>query len=52
MIKVVDVKDITECVNVIRESFLTVADELGFNEDNAPRFTAFATTEERLMWQL
>lgn len=52
MIKVVDVKDITECVNVIRESFLTVANELGFTEENAPRFTAFATTEERLMWQL
>lgn len=52
MIKVVDVKDITECVNVIRESFLTVANELGFTEENAPRFTAFATTEERLLWQL
>lgn len=52
MIKVVDVKDITECVNVIRESFLTVANELGFTEENAPRFTAFATTEERLLLQL
>ena len=40
-------KDIAECVNVIKESFLTVADELGFAIDNAPRFTAFATTEDR-----
>ena len=52
MIKAIDITDITECVNVIRESFLTVANELGFTEENAPRFTAFATTEERLMWQL
>lgn len=52
MIKAIDSKDIMECVNVIRESFLTVANEFGFTKENAPRFTAFATTEERLMWQL
>ena len=52
MIKEITKQDIPECVNVIRTSFLTVADALGFNSDNAPRFTAFATTEERLMWQL
>lgn len=51
MIKAIECTDITECVNVIRESFLTVANELGFNEENAPRFTAFVTTEERLMWK-
>ena len=33
-------------------SFKTVADELGFTEENAPRFTAFATTEGRLFWQM
>lgn len=44
--------DLSECVKVIRESFLTVADEFGFTEENAPRFTAFATTEERLSWHL
>lgn len=48
MIKAVDKKDIAECVKVIRESFSTVADEFGFTVENAPRFTAFATTEERL----
>ena len=51
MIRAIDMTDILECVNVVRESFLTVADEFGFTEENAPRFTAFATTEERLMWQ-
>lgn len=52
MIKSIDMADIPECVNVIRESFLTVADDFGFTEENAPRFTAFATTEERLIWQM
>lgn len=52
MIREVCKEDIPECVKVIRESFATVAEELGFTEANAPRFTAFATTEERLLWQL
>lgn len=50
MIKEVNEKDIPECVKVIRESFLTVADEFGFTAENAPKFTAFAVTEERLRW--
>lgn len=52
MIKGIDRNDVAECVNVIRESFTTVADEFGFTVENAPRFTAFATTEERLYWHL
>lgn len=52
MIKGIQEKDIAECVQVIRESFLTVAEELGFTAENAPRFTAFATTEDRLQYQL
>lgn len=52
MIKEVTEKDIAECVNVIRESFDTVANEFGFTVENAPRFTAFATTEDRLKWHL
>ena len=52
MIREVQKNDIPECVDIIRKSFQTVADELGFTVDNAPRFTAFATTEERLCWQL
>lgn len=33
-------------------SFNTVAEEFGFTAENAPRFTAFATTKERLVWHL
>ena len=52
MIRQVTENDIAECVKVIRESFMTVADEFGFTVENAPRFTAFATTEDRLYWHL
>ena len=52
MIKEIGNDDIEQCVNVIRKSFSTVANEFGFTEENAPRFTAFATTTERLGWQL
>ena len=52
MIRKVERADITECVRVIRESFRTVADEFGFTKENAPRFTAFAMTEEWLLWQM
>lgn len=43
--------EIPACVQVIRESFRTVAEEFGFTAENAPRFTAFAMNEERLHWQ-
>lgn len=52
MIREVTLEEIPECVDLIRKAFLTVADELGFTEENAPRFTAFATTVDRLMWQI
>lgn len=45
-------QDIEECVNVIRASFQTVADEFGFTEENAPRFTAFATDARRIRWHM
>lgn len=45
------VEEIPECVNVIRTSFKTVTDEFGFTEENAPRFTAFATDDRRLYYQ-
>lgn len=48
MIRQIGEKEIAECVKVIQESFATVADEFGFTVENAPRFTAFATTAERL----
>lgn len=52
MIKQITKENIPECASVIRESFLTVAEEFGFTPENAPRFTAFAVTEDRLLWQL
>ncbi|MBD5140133.1 MAG: GNAT family N-acetyltransferase [Ruminococcus sp.] len=51
MIKQITKENIPECVKVIRESFLTVAEEFGITPENAPRFTAFAVTEDRLYWQ-
>lgn len=45
-------EEVPECVKLIRTSFQTVADEFGFTEKNAPRFTAFATNEDRILWQL
>lgn len=52
MIKKVEANQISECVKVIRDSFITVAEEFGFTSENAPRFTAFSVTEERLLWQM
>jgi len=48
MIKHITPEQIPECVNVIRASFRTVADQFGFTEENAPGFVAFATDEQRL----
>ena len=52
MIQPMYIKDVEECVSVIRESFRTVADEFRITQENAPRFTAFAVSKERLSWQL
>jgi len=52
MIIKVEKENIPECVEVIQTSFMTVAREFGFTQENAPRFTAFAITDERLFWQL
>lgn len=52
MIQQIGKENIPECVMVIRESFGTVAEEFGFTPENAPRFTAFAVSEDRLQWQL
>lgn len=41
-------EEVEVCVEVIRNSFLTVAKEYKFTQKNAPRFTAYATTAERL----
>jgi len=52
MIRLMREEEIPVCVALIRKSFGTVAEEFGFTVLNAPRYTAFATTEERLTWHL
>ena len=52
MIRPMEKNEIPRCVSVIREAFATVAEEFDFTAENAPRFTAFATNEERLRWHL
>ena len=31
---------------------MTVADEYGITKENAPRFAAFAVSDDRLYWQM
>ena len=52
MIREVKRGELADCAALVRKSFRTVADEFGFTAENAPRFTAFATTEDRLLWQM
>ena len=52
MIREIRREEIPECVRVIRRSHMTVADEFGFTPENAPRYVAFATDENRLTWQM
>lgn len=52
MIRLMREEEIPACVDLIRRSFGTVAEEFGFTVENAPRYTAFATTEERLQWHM
>ena len=52
MIREIRREEIPECVRVIRRSHMTVADEFGFTPENAPRYVAFATDENRVTWQM
>ena len=49
MIRAITKEDIPECVNVIRTSFLTVAEEFNITPENSPYFTAFATDEAKVL---
>ena len=51
MIREMQPTDVDECAEVIKTAFLTVADDYGLTVQNAPRFTAFAINNERLIWQ-
>lgn len=52
MIREVKHEDISVCVDLIKKSFMTVANEYGITKENAPRYTAFATTNESLVWHM
>ncbi len=49
-IRHMSLEEIPACVQVVRNAFQTVADEFGLTEENAPRYTAFATDEGRLWY--
>ncbi|MCM1114130.1 MAG: GNAT family N-acetyltransferase [Clostridium sp.] len=51
MIKEISKEHISACVRVIKDSFLTVAKEFNITKQNAPRYVAFTTTEEKLTKQ-
>lgn len=50
VIRHISIDEASECAELIRTSFKTVADEFGITAENAPRFTAFATDENRLKY--
>ena len=52
MIRRANREDLPACAALIRRSFRTVAEEFGFTPENAPRFTAFAVTGDRLARQM
>ncbi|MBR4628067.1 MAG: GNAT family N-acetyltransferase [Ruminococcus sp.] len=52
MIRALTSDNIHECVKLIRTSFQTVADEFGLTKENAPRFTAFAVDEAKILFWL
>lgn len=49
MIREITKADIPECVDVIRESFLTVGKQFNITPENAPMFTAYATDEAKIL---
>lgn len=51
MIREIQKKDIPECRAVIQNSFATVAKDVNITEQNAPRYVAFAMTEQRMLEQ-
>ena len=50
MIRQIVREDFPECVEVIRKSFMTVAEQFDLTPENTPAFTAFATDEEKLRY--
>ena len=51
MIRKIEITDIPQCVDVIKSSFQTVADDFGITPENAPSYVAFAVTRKKLIQQ-
>jgi len=51
-IRRLDSSDLPRAAEIIRESFATVAKDLGLTEQNCPKYVGFVTTTERLQTQL
>lgn len=51
MIKKIKKENLSECEVVIKNSFMTVADDFNITEQNVPKYVAFATTKEKLSEQ-
>ena len=51
MIKQLETTSFPLAAEVIRTSFMTVANELGLTEENCPKYVSFITTAERLQTQ-
>lgn len=51
MIKAIEKESLSECAELIKASFLTVAKEFNITEQNAPKYVAFAVTEQKLSEQ-
>lgn len=52
MIKQIEKTHLEECVKVIQNSFMTVAEEFHITSENAPSYVAFTTSIEKLEKQL
>ena len=50
-IREINKKEIPNCVSVIRDSFLTVAQAFQLTRENAPRYVAFSISEKELKKQ-
>ena len=52
MIRKIRREEVPASVRIIRNSHQTVADAFGITVENAPRYVAFATDENRLFWHM
>ncbi len=51
MIRKVEKENLSECTQLIKQAFLTVAQEFSITESNAPGYVAFSVHENKLLQQ-